>query len=344
MQEYDIIKRARAALADQPASPSERTVAGYVARARRIMEQAGKGAEIADLIAEAKRTRSASTWFTRRAALAFMFRRGIEGLLTEQDRAQRALKAGGTSVDSPAWDSWRTMIGQLRKLVDWHETLQREPGPPHDARRPRHSKRKDLRGLPDDWREKLVARMPAYRLAVLTEAVTGCRPAELVNGVQLEIQGEHLVATIQGVKVTALSGQPWRRLAWPVNSPSPLVQQLVEEVRAGAVLAKIEDAKRYSSAVRAAGGREWPRRRASMSPYCFRHAFASDMKASGMDDATISQALGHCADVARRYYGTWQQGSAGGGVAPKSVAAARAVKIAQESKYIPSRLQNRHQT
>lgn len=327
MQEYDVIKRARAMLqaSRTTAPPSEKTAAGYVAKATLIMRRAGPDADIEALIAQAKATRSASSWFSRRAALAHSMQMGIEKMLADQDTIQRALKAAGVSTDAPAWNGWRGLVRKVARLVDWHERLRAEPGPAVEQRRPRHSKRRDLRGLPDDWREKLVARLPRYRLAALTQAITGCRPDELVAGVRLEIQGDNLVATITGSKVTEKTGQPWRRLSWPIDSESELVRDLAAEVQAGAGIVQIRDAKAYSGAVRAAGARQWPRRKTTVTPYCFRHAAAADMKASRMSSAEISEALGHCSDVTKQYYGSANQ-ARGGSVAPKSVEAARKLK------------------
>jgi integrase len=308
MQEYETIKSARAMLAASRASaPSERTVAGYLARTALIMRRAGPGADIDGLIAQAKQTRSASSWFSRRAALAYSFRISIEKMLGEQDTIQRALKAANVPSDSSSWDRWRGLVRKIARMIEWHERLQGESGPAIEQRRPRRSKRGDLRGLPEDWRERIVVRMPNYRLAVLAQAVTGCRPDELAAGVRLEIQGGNLVATITGSKVTAKTGQPWRRLFWPADSESLLVRALAAEVMAGASIAKIDDAKAYSGAMRSAGAREWPRRKTTVTPYCLRHSAASDMKASGLDKGAISQALGHCSDVTKQYYGSWHQ-------------------------------------
>jgi hypothetical protein len=158
---------------------------------------------------------------------------------------QRAIKAAQSvgTIQSP--EGWQTAVRKMGRLVEWHKRLQDEPGPLVEERRPRHSKRQDLRGLPDDWRERLVARMPNYRLAALTNAVTGCRPDELVKGVQLAINGRMLVATIQGAKVT---GENWQHGAaiLAADSATPLVRMLVAEVRAGVSLAQIVDAKAYS--------------------------------------------------------------------------------------------------
>lgn len=253
MQEYETIKSARAMLqASRASSLSKRTVDDYEAKVLLMIERAGKGAGIDELIAQAKQTRSASTWFSRRAALMYSFRSDIERLLKEQDTLQRSNKVHQMLGRSPDLLPWQKIVQEIGELTAWHERLRAEPGPAVGQRRPRHSKRQDLRGLPADWRERMVARLPNHRLAVLAQAVTGCRPDELVNGVQLETQSSYLVATIKGSKVTPKTGQPWRRLRWQVDSESPLVRQLVAVVQAGAIVVKIENAKAYSGAVRAA--------------------------------------------------------------------------------------------
>lgn len=339
MQEYDVIRRARAMLESSDAgSPSARTVAGYKARAKRIFKlveadaEDGKAADVGTFIGYALQTRSASTWFGRRAALLYAFRKILRKHLAEQDKLQRSLKAANVPVDSGQWDGWRDLVRRAGIWMEGIDQLQNTPGPAVNTRKPRHSKRKDMKGLSDDWRERIVLRCQKYRHAVLVSAVTGCRPDELVKGVNLSIAGGELIAEITGSKVTEESGQPWRRLTWPVDSDSPLVTMLVAEVRSGLSVAKIEDARIYSGAVRAAGEREWPGRKKKISPYCFRHAAASDMKASGIGDSAISQALGHCADVARSYYGQWQQGAAGSGVSPMRVESARAVRMKKGAK------------
>jgi hypothetical protein len=338
-REYDIIKNARSMLqASHTSRPSERTIAGYEAKAKRLhgLVKAGTEQGIESFILHAKRTKSAATWFSRRAALLYLFRTALTKLLSEQDKVQRALKAGQVPTDSPQWDPWRRMVARADIWTDWISRLQSEPGPAIEDRKPRHSKRKDMRGLPDDWRERIIARLPKYRHAALAQAVTGCRPDELVKGVKLSIVDGQLIAEIQGSKLTEKSGQPWRRLIWPTDSESPLVAMLVHEVQNGLSITKIEDAKTYSGAVRAAGKREWPGRRKSIAPYCFRHAAASDMKANGMDDESISKALGHCTDVARSYYGQWQMGKGSGGVAPRSAQAARPVRVTKLARRLPT--------
>lgn len=336
MQEYETIKCARAILeTSQASAPSERTVAGYTAKVKLIIRRAGPGADIEKLINEAKQTRSVSTWFSRRAALMNSFRMVVRRLLVEQEMMQRGLEEPQTADGSPSVKEWQEVVRKIGIFSQWHKRLQDEPAPPVEDRRQRHSKRRDLRGLPDDWRERIVTRMPNYRLAALTNAVAGCRPDELTKGIRIAIEGGMLVVTIQGAKVTKKTGQPWRWLCWPTDSDSPLVRALVEEVQGGASVAQITDAKAYSGAMRAAGMREWPRRKTTITPYCMRHAFAADMKAAGSDVAEISGALGHCSDVAKQYYGSASQGGRARAVTPLNVKATRNVRMTSESKTIP---------
>jgi integrase len=188
-----------------------------------------------------------------------------------------------------------------------------------------------MAGLPPNWRELVVARMPAYRSAALTAAVTGCRPAELVGGVQLRIEGGILVALVHGAKVDVArgKGQEWRRLVWPLDHPSELVQGLVGEVtRAdGSLLVTIASASNFSKSMSNAAAREWPKRKATITPYCFRHQVAADMKADGrLDSGEISAALGHLSDATKSTYGHANM-CKGGSLAPARVTAAREVKV-----------------
>jgi len=135
-----------------------------------------------------------------------------------------------------------------------------------------------MAGLPPDWRERVIDRMPTYRLAALTAAVTGCRPAELISGVQLSIVGGMLVALVRGAKVDEArgKGQEWRRLEWALDHPSALVQHLVAEVveAGGSLRVTIANASNFSKSMSNAAAREWSKRKTTVTPYCFRHQVA----------------------------------------------------------------------
>ena len=134
---YDKIRRARAVLAANRASaPSKRTVDGYDAKVLLIGKRAGKGAGIDELIAQAKQTRSASTWFSRRAALMYSFRSVIESLLAEQDTLQRSNKAHQMLGRSSDLLPWQRAVKKIGDLTDWHDRLRAEPGPAVEERKP----------------------------------------------------------------------------------------------------------------------------------------------------------------------------------------------------------------
>lgn len=325
-QSFDIIKNARSLLLVIPKSnANDKTKAGYV-RAMQRLFAAGQTPQ--SLIAAAMDTKKAATWFSRKAAITHASRDLIERLLHQQDQLQRSLR--GVAPDDSRWTEWGQSVRAIGHWTALLQTVHDAPAIPKEGRKNRHGKRMDMKGLPIDWRERIIKRLPNYASAALVAAVTGCRPDELVTGVHLAIEDGELVALIKGSKSTEKSGQPWRRLYWPLDSESPLVQSIIEliggkQVNEGMTV-QIRDAKAFSGAMRAAGQREWPARSSSVTPYCFRHQAAADMKASGgMSTGDVSAALGHCSDVTKSTYGLWGMGSTGG-VAPSRVEAARPVK------------------
>lgn len=334
VERFEIVKRARATLASMPESVANlKTTTGYRAKAKRLIHQVHANGVVANgidqIIAQAKKTTSIATWFSRRAALIYSFRAGLSDALAKQDKLQRALRAELLAPTAPEWETWGALVDNIGMLEAWLLRVRDEPAPPPETRKPRHSKRRDMRGLPDDWRERIVARLPKYHTAALVAAVTGCRPDELVTGIRLSIEDGHLVALIRGSKQTEKTGQPWRRLFWPLDSSSSLVQAVIDlvnrEGRVGEAEVRIKDAKAFSGAMRAAGHREWPGRRTTITPYCLRHQAAADMKASGqLTSEEIAAALGHCCDVTKTTYGHANMGRRGG-TAPKKVVAARTV-------------------
>jgi len=326
-QSFDIIKAARSLLKTIPESTAnEKTKTSYVRVMQRIF---ASGQTSETLIKAAADTQKISTWFARKAAIKHATRDLIERLLSQQDQIQRALR--DTAPDDPRWSEWRKSVREIGHWAALLNKINEAPAIPMEGRKNRHGKRMDMKGLPADWREQIITRMPTYAPAVLVAAITGCRPDELVTGVKLSIEAGQLVALIKGSKCTEKSGQPWRRMFWPLDSVSPLVQALIETVTKGKgqvneMTVRIQNARAFSGAMRAAGKRAWRDRQAALTPYCLRHQAAADMKADGgMSSGDISAALGHCSDVTKSTYGHANMGRSGG-VAPSRVEAALAVK------------------
>jgi hypothetical protein len=116
--------------------PSARTIASYEARARRLFQlvkadtDAGKTGDIDVLIEYAKQTLSASTWFGRRAALLYAFRKILRKLLAEQDKLQRSLKTVNVPDESDEWDGWRRIV---KRIGIWMGGIDRLRNSPHPA-------------------------------------------------------------------------------------------------------------------------------------------------------------------------------------------------------------------
>lgn len=343
---YDVVTRSRDLLnAAQKSSANSRTVADYTKK-RLVLERATQQKDdFAALITEARKTKKISSWFANRAALTFYAREELARLMKIQQEGQRALDLFQTPKTPAARGTWCKVIDEMEVWAERLQSIRDATGPAKEDRENRHSKLKDIRGLPVDWRERIVKRLGKYRLAALTSAVTGCRPDELLSdelkqGVQLSIENGKLIAHIVGSKNTAKSGQPWRQLFWSVDHSADLIQELITEVlrAGGALLVQIDSTDRFCSSLRAAGQREWPvdrfpkRKGRAITSYCFRHGLASDMKRSGLSDEEISKGLGHRVDATKSRYGLRNMGAVSGGLAPEKVEAALEVKNKAASK------------
>ncbi|MGB3338568.1 MAG: hypothetical protein WBA73_15445, partial [Devosia sp.] len=203
-----------------------------------------------------------------------------------------------------------------------------------ETRTPKQSKRLSLRGKPSDLDHAVAAKLSINAVpAGLVLMLTGARPKEIETGILVKIvNGNELAFEIQGAKVTANSGHLQR---YPTLSAAdrPLAKQLLEIVRANKGEMVIKRKRRrlhkdIQAAAKAAGF-------AGISPYSFRHLFASDLKVEMKErgDLTpdqkkvvIAQYLGHRTTATQSGYGTSQQGRRGA-LALLGVRTSGAVKI-----------------
>lgn len=320
MDGFDIVKAARAVL--QAATkgshkPSPATVAEYKRVFKRLIEGQDGTAQIDKVINRATDTRSRNTWFKHRAALRFVAITAIQKRLPDQDRIQRQLR--NNPEDAIAVAEWKQLIRELNLYTSMINAIPDGCPIPDDKRRPAHSKKKDIHGLPGDWIEILMRRMGKYQKQFLVTACTGCRPAELAQGIELRVDEHGLVATIKGKKVIEESntqvrhGQPWRKFTWtiPKGGLVDLLTALVREA-GGVMTIRFDDengATNFSTAIRDAARREWPTRVETITPYCLRHAFSAELKAAKLPRKLIAAAMGHAVDTTCQHYGTARQAS-----------------------------------
>ena len=318
--QFEVVKAARSWLKDQTETrtveqtktPSVKTVELY----RREMVRLAKTGDPWQAAAD---TTKKATFFVRRAAILHFCRVNIETGLKAQDQLQR-----GGLVDPVKKEAWLLQIKALKNALTLAQKVPTEP--PLHLVKPRQTKRKDLYKLPADWRETIVSRMPNYEQAATISALCGCRPSELVAGVEVAVHAGQLVVRIQGAKISANSGQEWREMRWELPSSNPLAIAAGRFAlkNGGRIIIQTSDAKAFSGAMREAGRRAFPDFKKTITPYSMRHQVASDLKASALPGDKISQALGHAVADTKGSYGEWGAGT--GGMAPDAVTAARPIK------------------
>jgi hypothetical protein len=192
---------------------------------------------------------------------------------------------------------------------------------------PKVGKRKSLRGLPLNWRAQMVAAAPSptCREWMLLLAVAGVRPAEVAAGIGVQPIEGGVELKINGVKIDRGHGQPERVIA----AIGPLALMLAA---GGARTTSATTANAVSVAAGKLGRKVFGVRRSHLvSAYSFRHQFASDLKASGLDGLSISAILGHSVDDTKKHYGTSKQ--ARGLQTTRLVFATRTVKISKKSTF-----------
>ena len=164
--------------------------------------------------------------------------------------------------------------------------------------------------------------------------LTGCRPSELVHGIDAwrgkdEVTGKLLIHfCIRGAKVKDSQGQPQRTISYATNGPHPLVivvNELPDTQPVPRVFAQVRSTVNLTLEIRRLAHSLWPKHKQPITAYCFRHQFAADLKASGDEDAA-SRGLGHISARTRRFYGTAGQASKGDRLRPLLIEAQRPVK------------------
>lgn len=172
---------------------------------------------------------------------------------------------------------------------------------------PVRSKRKSLPAI--GWqRLAFDSATDVQKGAVAVMWATGCRPAEIAQGVTLKKTPHGILVMIPGVKVREMSGQPSRHLLIDMDSDAgrALVQVMgdadVQDIERGAkrIAEDLADIRRRSGL--------------TVSAYSFRHQVASDLKAQHADPVKVAEAMGHASTRMQARYGDGRKGSTGGAI------------------------------
>ena len=199
-------------------------------------------------------------------------------------------------------------------------TMKPEGRSPKDA-----SKRKTL--PPASWQRIVFNAADAHQKPALAVMwATGCRPAEIEMGVDLERTTDGIIIRIPGAKVSETKGQPTRAVLIDLNSEAG--QALLDVMGAETSMTVQRTAKQVANDFT-----KHLKKRAGMpqvSAYSFRHQTASDLKAGSADPVKVAEALGHASVHTQRHYGSKKRG---GGASPIIAAEAeREVRVPAPSE------------
>lgn len=277
----------------------------------------------------------ASTIRTYATAIRYVSMRSLDQILKRIDRNQK----DGNWEAAYRIASSKFMIALIRLA----RTLPEEYLKGATQRSPRKSKKQSLTGLPDDWRFKVIERAdPEYQLAITMLALTGCRPEELAKGIRVTQREDGLYAEIHGAKVTQHAGQVKRTLKLHPVKASELLSPYMKGLEV--MVVKFDQKNSLTTHIRSVAKKLWPRKKESVTSYCFKHAMSADCKASPdfkNHPESISMVLGHRVDRTRSYYGTGSQGNLDG-MAPAEVTASHEVRITAKSlRALPRKSKNR---
>ena len=321
---FVVVTRARKALPSGD-GVSEKTARNYRAKADRILlELQGTDMTVQQILARyAPVSRS---FYAMRAALVWHCKQECQRLLSDQDVLQRR---EGRSAE------WLKVVGMLEhslKITQMVENVRAEDmlEITGEQKKAKHSKRKDLPRMPRDWKERMLqrgARSPRYGLPTLVIAATGCRPEELVKGVDLRFDGSCVVVKLHGAKVSEHSGQEWRQFKL---QPGVLPIGLVEQIKAaGNLTVSIKSTDAFRTHLTRLSAELFPGKPA-VTGYSFRHSLAEDLREAGWDAEELAAVLGQTVSETQAQYGRKRRAGSRtpevAGIDRKSIETARPVR------------------
>lgn len=195
-----------------------------------------------------------------------------------------------------------------------------------------NSKSISIRTADDDWRERVAEMMTGdLKLLFLVQCVTGCRPQELANGVQVRLcRDGTMVTRVRGAKCDEFVGQPSRSLS--LSTAGGVTRMLGQMLKVGLTVdsrkCNFGQVNTYAKSVARACAKAFPGRkgRRKLSPYSARHQFKADLVGMGWSKVEIAMAMGHSTTRSGTAYGQGGRGG-GSGVKPIAIKAQRPVKL-----------------
>ncbi len=265
-------------------------------------------------------SKSKSTFFQRRAALAWHARTEGRAFLVKAEQLLRVVTAlrQGTQEYADLRDVLDRADEQISILECLRTVQETEHGSfglvrPDQGFEKRKSKLQSIFGLPAGWQRAVLeqVRKSGSKMAdaVLLAAAIGCRPAELLAKIQLRIQAKQVIA-IHIPTAKAGAGRKFRTLYIYPDDPwhVDIFNLALRRPWVGLGGDHPSRKTKLSDTIRVAGRRLWPKRIQCLSAYSFRHAITSDLKKSSTDVRVVALVLGHTTTVCQTRYGRWRSG------------------------------------
>ena len=152
-----------------------------------------------------------------------------------------------------------------------------------------------------------------YGMALAISSLTGCRPAELMKSISLELQGKQMHISISGAKVGKDRGQDQRKISFQIEDfkGNEQMNYILSKFLPGNNSYDYQlDRKEYNAL------RQYlHNNHRGFSLYTLRHRVASDLKKEGLDPVNLAAFLGHRTTRSQENYGYARSGKGGPGVA-----------------------------
>ena len=292
--------------------------------------------DAATFIKIARNVRTRVTWFKRKAAVFYCLKERLS-----------------SQVENRSRDKSQECIERDIEILRLLESMP----PPFDSSEPTilskknikksglNSKRNLLKHLPVNWREQIFE-VENFRgdkeCQLFNIALTGCRPDELLKGMRWKLEEGLLTATIEGSKYKKFAGQKFRKLSFSIfpHLLSKMFHTVFES--GGEFVVSINNKKSFANYITNLGKHYFKDLKSNLTPYVFRHQFASDLKAyvnsseSTLTLKDISAALGHSTTEMKRLYGHIKQSKAGG-LGLQKVEVERTIKQKLKATFKPNK-------
>ena len=268
------------------------------------------------------------TFYAMKAAAACVLAERLADVLTKADNIKEAGKQSGklAAIVDLEWALY--VAANVLPLGQQFRTLKAEAWQPANANRKQasHGQRRVLGRLPKDWRARVWERTGKgkYADAVAVAACAGLRPAELENGVKVELADDgRLVFTIAGAKVSetgiAPTGVKVRKIIVGPPAGDPMAEHLKTLLAdRSSLVVSVASKKPFCDAFRSASRKAFPKHKDPPSAYVFRHAFCANAKAeaNGLTPAEVAAVMGHASTDSQKHYGMASQASGGWSIEP----------------------------